>query len=52
MAANREGSASQQTESSLLSEAIRLLHVSEDRIMEVQSDQERVRTDRVAANFR
>lgn len=50
MAANRAGSASQQSVSSLLNEAIRLL--SDERMTEVQSDQERGRSERVAANFR
>lgn len=50
MAANRAGSASQQSVSSLLNEAIRLL--SDERMTEIQSDQERGRSERVAANFR
>ena len=50
IAANRTGSASQQTVSSLLNEAIWLL--SDERTTEDQSDQERVRSERVAANFR
>ena len=50
MAANSAGSASQQTVSSLLNQAMRLL--SDESMTEVQSNQESVRSERVAANFR
>ena len=50
MAANRAGSASQQTVQTLLNQAIRLL--SDESMTEVQSNQESERSERIAANFR